>query len=83
MDIILLGGFLGSGKTTLIKRLAGYLINRRQRVVIIENEAGEVGIDNQMPTMEGFQVGEIMGGCICRALTSDLAVPLRPGRICF
>jgi G3E family GTPase len=74
MKIILLGGFLGSGKTTFIKQLAGYLVSQMQRTVIIENEAGEVGIDDQLLSMEGFQVKEIMGGCICCTLTSDLTI---------
>jgi G3E family GTPase len=74
MNIILLGGFLGSGKTTFLKQLAGYLVSRQQRTVIIENEAGEVGIDDQLLSMEGFQVKEIMGGCICCTLTSELTI---------
>jgi len=44
MNIILLGGFLGSGKTTFLKQLAGYLVSRQQRTVIIENEAGEPSV---------------------------------------
>jgi G3E family GTPase len=74
MNILLLGGFLGSGKTTFIKQLAEYLVSQRQRTVIIENEAGEVGIDDQLLAMEGFQVKEIMGGCICCTLTSELTM---------
>jgi G3E family GTPase len=75
MNVILLGGFLGSGKTTFIRQLVKYQVaERRQQVVIIENEAGEVGIDNQFLSLEGFQVKEIMGGCVCCTLTGELTV---------
>ncbi|MDN5376299.1 MAG: hypothetical protein PWQ39_1339 [Thermacetogenium sp.] len=75
MRVILVSGFLGSGKTTLIRQLAGYLVvDREQRVVIIENEVGEVGIDDRFLSREGFQVKEIYGGCICCQLTGELTL---------
>lgn len=75
MRVILVSGFLGSGKTTLIRQLAGYLVvDREQRVVIIENEVGEVGIDDRFLSGEGFQVREIYGGCICCQLTGELTL---------
>ncbi len=75
MKIILVGGFLGSGKTTFIRSLAGYLVKRElQRVVILENEVGEVGIDNQYLAMEGFQVRELTAGCICCTLSGELTL---------
>lgn len=74
MHIILIGGFLGSGKTTFIRQLAQYLVNQHSKTVIIENEAGEVGIDDQFLAREGFQVKEVMGGCICCTLTADLTL---------
>ncbi|NPV30382.1 MAG: cobalamin biosynthesis protein P47K [Firmicutes bacterium] len=71
----MVGGFLGSGKTTFIRHLAGYLVvQKEQRVVIIENEAGEVGIDDRFLAREGFQVREIYGGCICCQLTGELTL---------
>lgn len=71
----MVSGFLGSGKTTLIRQLAGYLVvDREQKVVIIENEAGEVGIDDRFLAREGFQVREIYGGCICCQLTGELTL---------
>ena len=77
MKIILAGGFLGSGKTTFIRQLAEFLIKREgKKVVIIENEAGEVSIDDKLLSQEGFQVKEIFGGCICCQLTSELTVAL-------
>ncbi|MDK2881116.1 MAG: hypothetical protein PWQ99_891 [Clostridia bacterium] len=71
----MVSGFLGSGKTTLIRQLAGYLVvDREQKVVIIENEVGEVGIDDRFLSGEGFQVREIYGGCICCQLTGELTL---------
>ncbi len=71
----MVSGFLGSGKTTFIRHLAGYLVvQKEQRVVIIENEAGEVGIDDRFLAREGFQVREIYGGCICCQLTGELTL---------
>ncbi|ATW24742.1 GTP-binding protein [Candidatus Formimonas warabiya] len=74
MNVILTGGFLGSGKTTLIRQLAEYQILKGQQVVIIENEVGDVGIDNQFLSLEGFQVKEIVGGCVCCTLTGELTL---------
>jgi G3E family GTPase len=75
MNVILIGGFLGSGKTTVIRHLAEYLVVQLQKqVVIIENEAGEVGIDDQFLALEGFRVKEIMGGCVCCQLTGELTL---------
>jgi G3E family GTPase len=75
LKLILVGGFLGSGKTTFIRSLADFLVRRRQqRVVILENEIGEVGIDNQYLAMEGFQVRELTAGCICCTLSGELTV---------
>jgi len=75
MKIILTGGFLGSGKTTFIRHLAEFLVKQEgKRVVIIENEAGEVGIDDKLLSLDGFQVKEIFGGCICCQLTAELTV---------
>lgn len=71
----MVSGFLGSGKTTFIRHLAGYLVmQKEQRVVIIENEAGEVGIDDRFLSKEGFQVREIYGGCVCCQLTGELTL---------
>ncbi|MEW6624845.1 MAG: GTP-binding protein [Bacillota bacterium] len=75
MKLLLIGGFLGSGKTTFIRHLAKYLVgNGEQQVVIIENEVGEVGIDDQFLSKEGLLVKELFGGCICCQLTGDLTL---------
>jgi len=75
VQVMLVGGFLGSGKTTFIRGLAGFLVKQaQQRVAILENEIGEVGIDDQYLAMEGFQVREITAGCICCTLTGELTL---------
>ncbi len=63
VDIV--SGFLGAGKTTLIKLLAKALNESGERVVIIENEFGEIGIDGKMLEIEGLEVFEITQGCLC------------------
>ena len=75
MKMIIIGGFLGSGKTTVIRHLARHLVNRKgEKVVIIENEAGEIGIDDKLLSVDGFQVKEIFAGCVCCQLTAELTL---------
>ena len=63
-------GFLGAGKTTLIKKLIaeGYA---GQKIVLIENEFGEIGIDGGFLKDAGVEINEINSGCICCSLTGD------------
>ncbi|OPX44477.1 putative GTP-binding protein YjiA [Ruminiclostridium hungatei] len=68
VDII--SGFLGAGKTTLIKKLLEEALYK-EKVVIIENEFGEVGIDGGILKNSGIQVKEINSGCICCTLAGD------------
>ncbi len=73
MKLIVIAGFLGSGKTTLILSVATILAHqRRLKVAIIENEIGEIGIDGQYLEMEGLKVKEIQSGCICCELSRNL-----------
>ncbi len=78
MRVILFVGFLGSGKTSLMLPLARYLVERREGgdgrtpVVIIENEVGDVSVDDAVLRREGLPVRELFGGCICCQLTADL-----------
>ena len=68
-------GFLGAGKTTLIKKLLadGY---QGQKVVLIENEFGEIGIDGGFLQEAGVQVTEMNSGCICCSLVGDFGEAL-------
>ncbi len=68
LDII--SGFLGAGKTTLIKKLLENSTNQ-EKVVIIENEFGEMGIDGSLLEQTGASVRELYSGCICCTLSGD------------
>ena len=74
IDII--SGFLGAGKTTLIKKLLKEALQGEQ-VVLIENEFGEIGIDGGFMKEAGIQVTEMNSGCICCSLVGDFGVALR------
>ncbi len=74
MDIMIISGFLGSGKTTVLLRLAKALVeNTGMKVAIIENEVGKIGVDGQMIKAEGLAVKELFSGCICCTLKSSLS----------
>lgn len=68
VDII--SGFLGAGKTTLIKKLLEEELHKL-KVVIIENEFGQVGIDGSILKNSGIEIKEINSGCICCTLVGD------------
>lgn len=73
MRVLLFGGFLGSGKTSVILQVARYIVEKRkQTVVIIENEIGEVGIDDKVLSGEGLKVREIFAGCVCCQISDSL-----------
>lgn len=80
MNLIIFGGFLGSGKTSLILSLAHFLVESEEPIksdlVIIENEVGEIGIDDKVLKSGGFSVRELFSGCICCQLTVDLITTL-------
>jgi len=77
MRLLLVTGFLGSGKTTLILSLAEAAGRAGQRAAIIVNEIGEVGIDNQLMRQLDLDVWELFNGCICCTLTADLVTTLQ------
>lgn len=73
MNILLFGGFLGSGKTSVILQLAKYLVeNREETVAIIENEIGETGIDDKLIAQQGLKVQGVFAGCVCCQITGEL-----------
>jgi G3E family GTPase len=76
MNLLLMAGFLGSGKTTLIIRLVKALGRRDLKVAILVNEIGQVGVDNQLMRQLDLNVWELMGGCICCTLTAGLLTDL-------
>jgi hypothetical protein len=63
--LIVVGGFLGSGKTTLILAAARLLADRGIRSAIILNDQGESLVDTELARANGFQAGEVTGGCFC------------------
>ena len=69
-------GFLGAGKTTLIKKLIAEAY-QGEKLVLIENEFGEIGIDGGFMQDAGIQVNELNSGCICCSLVGDFAAALR------
>ncbi|MCM1349838.1 MAG: GTP-binding protein [Prevotella sp.] len=73
VDII--SGFLGAGKTTLIKKLfeTGF---HNEKVVLIENEFGEIGIDGSFLKESGVNIKEINSGCICCSLVGDFSASM-------
>lgn len=76
IKVNVVSGFLGAGKTTLIKHLAATLTENKEKVVILENEFGKVGIDGKMLELEGLSVYEISSGCICCTLKNDFTSTL-------
>jgi G3E family GTPase len=76
MKLLIIAGFLGSGKTTLLLEVARRLVAVPQKIAIIENEVGEIGIDGKYLHQEGLQVQELFGGCICCTLSADLVSTL-------
>ena len=85
IDII--SGFLGAGKTTLIKKLLQEAFQGEQ-IVLIENEFGEIGIDGAFLKDAGIEIREMNSGCICCCLVGDFGASMKeviekyhPGRI--
>ncbi len=74
VDII--SGFLGAGKTTLIKKLIEEGFNG-EKLVLIENEFGEIGIDGGFLKDAGVQINEMNSGCICCSLVGDFGEALK------
>ena len=77
MRLLLFSGFLGSGKTTLVIRLAQFAVDLGKKVAILVNEIGEVGIDNQLMRQLDMNVWELLNGCICCTLSADLVSTLQ------
>ena len=74
--IDIFSGFLGAGKTTLIKKLIKEAF-QGEKIVLIENEFGEIGIDGGFMREAGIQVNELNSGCICFSLVGDFREALK------
>ena len=76
MQTIIFSGFLGAGKTTLIKKMITESFKNR-KLVLIENEFGEIGVDGGFLKEAGVQINEINSGCICCSLVGDFTKALQ------
>ena len=72
MHLLTVSGFLGSGKTTFILKLAEAAVQRNFKVAILVNEIGDIGIDNQLMRQLDLNVWQLLAGCICCSLRKDL-----------
>lgn len=78
MKILIFGGFLGSGKTTALMQLARYIVNntvseKKDKIMILENEIGEIGIDDKLLKKSGgFTVENLFAGCACCSAAGEL-----------
>ena len=75
-QIDIISGFLGAGKTTLIKKLLDEAFHG-QKIVLIENEFGEIGIDGGFLKDAGVEITEMNSGCICCSLVGDFGAALK------
>ena len=75
-QIDIISGFLGAGKTTLIKKLLDEAFHG-QKIVLIENEFGEIGIDGGFLKDTGVEITEMNSGCICCSLVGDFGAALK------
>jgi len=76
INVDIISGFLGAGKTTLIKKLFESSF-KDENVVIIENEFGEIGIDKSFLKNSGVEIKEINAGCICCSLVGDFSSSIK------
>ena len=74
--IAVISGFLGAGKTTLIKKLLDEAL-KGEKIVLIENEFGEIGIDGGFLKDAGIEISEMNSGCICCSLVGDFGAALK------
>lgn len=80
MKVLVIGGFLGSGKTTLVKQLASFIGARTEgpgiHAVILENEVGDTRVDETFLSASGLQVRNLSAGCACCTLAGETAITL-------
>nr|HML27178.1 GTP-binding protein [Methanomethylovorans sp.] len=77
MKVIIIGGFLGSGKTTTLLSLGRHMVEKGHRVAIIVNEIGEVGVDGETLSGSGLIAKELTSGCICCTLRISMEYTLQ------
>lgn len=77
MKVMIIGGFLGSGKTTAIKRISKQISDAGKRTAIIVNEIGEIGLDGETLKSPGIMTQELTSGCICCTLKISMQYTLQ------
>lgn len=79
MNFLIIGGFLGSGKTSLLLQLAKYMSDTLgiEKTVILENEIGKVAIDDRVLAGAGYNVRGIFAGCVCCTMAGELSLSVK------
>jgi G3E family GTPase len=78
LDLLLISGFLGSGKTTMVlSTIERITRGKHKKVVVIVNDFGSIGIDGKVMEKYGLRVTEMPSGCICCTLGTDLLTTLK------
>ena len=79
MKFRIVGGFLGSGKTSFILDLAQYMVRVRgvPKIAILENEIGEIGVDDKVLRGSGYRVKGMFSGCVCCTMAGELPINVR------
>ena len=73
MDIVLISGYLGTGKTTLVLALIEFMANKsKKKIAVLVNDFGRIGIDGKIMNKFGISVKELPSGCICCSLGANL-----------
>jgi G3E family GTPase len=81
MKFLILGGFLGSGKTSVLLQMAKYLVGDNptasdSQVVILENEIGEVSVDDKVLRSGGYTVEGMFSGCVCCTMSGEMIITI-------
>lgn len=79
MNFLIIGGFLGAGKTSLMLQLVPHMRDRlgAGKIVILENEIGQVGIDDRVLAGAGYSVRGMTAGCVCCTLAGELILTVK------
>ena len=79
MNFLIIGGFLGSGKTSLLLQLIAHMRETLgiEKTVILENEIGKVGIDDRILSGAGYDVRGMFAGCVCCTMAGEMSLTVR------
>ena len=81
MKVLIFGGFLGAGKTTVIMQMAKYMVamdpDAISKIVLLENEIGENGVDDKTLAETGMKVETLFSGCICCTMAGEMIENMR------